>query len=76
LRRKDCPRLILPHWDKFISDIKKELEGKVMTVQEAEKIVKEKAGLDDNTMQYLKFYRFGDALLLKLAGALSNFAPS
>ncbi len=47
-----------------------------MTVQEAEKIVKEKAGLDDNTMQYLKFYRFGDALLLKLAGALSNFAPS
>jgi len=43
---------------------------KVMTIQEAEIIVKEKAGLDDNTMQYLKFYRYSDALLLKLAGAM------
>lgn len=40
---------------------------KDMTVQEAEKIIKEKAGLDDNTMQYLRFYRYSDALLLKLA---------
>ena len=23
---KDCPRLILPHWDKFIADIQKELD--------------------------------------------------
>lgn len=43
-----------------------------MTVQEAEKIIQEKAGLDDNTMQYLRFYRYGDALLLKLAGAMSK----
>ncbi len=43
---------------------------KDMTVQEAEKIVKEKAGLDDNTMQYLKFYRYGEALLIKLAEAI------
>lgn len=41
-----------------------------MTVQEAEKLVQEKAGLDDNTMQYLKFYRYGEALLLKLAEAM------
>ncbi len=27
---KYCPRLILPHWDKFIADIKKELEVKAM----------------------------------------------
>ncbi len=67
---KNCPRLILPHWDKFISDIKRGLEDKVVTVQEAEKIVKEKAGLDDNTMQYLGFYKYGDALLLKLAEAM------
>ncbi len=43
---------------------------KDMTVQEAEKVVREKAVLDDNTMQYLKFYRYSDALLLKLAGAM------
>ena len=23
---KNCPRLILPHWDKFIDDVKKKLE--------------------------------------------------
>lgn len=41
-----------------------------MTVQEAEKIIQEKAGLDDNTMQYLRFYRYADALLLKLAKSM------
>jgi len=41
-----------------------------MTVEEAEKIVQDKAGLDDNTMQYLKFYRFGEALILKIAEAM------
>ena len=43
---------------------------KEMTVQEAEKIIQEKAGLDNNTMQYLNFYKYGDALLLKLAAAM------
>lgn len=43
---------------------------KDMTVQEAEKIVQEKVKLDDNTMQYLKFYRYGDALIIKLAEAI------
>gem|GEM_PF-4847727 len=46
---------------------------KDMTVQEAEKIVKEKDGLDDNIMQYLKFYRYGEALLIKLAEAIKQF---
>jgi len=41
-----------------------------MTVQEAEKTIKEKTGLDDNTMQYLRFYRYGEALILKIAGAM------
>ncbi len=45
---------------------------KDMTVQEAEKVVQEKAGLDDNTMQYLKFYRYGEALMLKLAEAMNK----
>ena len=48
------------------------LEVKDMTVQEAEKIIQEKAGLDNNTMQYLKFYRYSDALLLKLAGTMNK----
>jgi len=46
------------------------LEVKDMTAQEAEKIIQEKAGLDDNTMQYLKFYRYADALFVKLAEAM------
>lgn len=48
----------------------KEKEAKDMTTEEAEKIIQEKVGLDDNTIQYLKFYRYGEALLLKLAEAL------
>ena len=41
-----------------------------VNVDEAEKIVKEKVKLDDNTMMYLKFYRYGNELLIKLAKAL------
>nr|WP_312578211.1 M23 family metallopeptidase [Sedimentibacter sp.] len=44
---------------------------KEMTAQEAEKIIQEKAGLDDNTMQYLNFYRYNEALIMKLAKAMS-----
>lgn len=73
---KFCPRLILPHWDKFIENIIKEMERDNLTVKEAEKIVQERAGLDDNTMQYLKFYRFGDALLLKLAKAMNEMSQA
>ncbi len=38
-----------------------------MTVNEAESVVKERFGFDDNTMMYLKFYKFGDELILRLA---------
>lgn len=41
-----------------------------ITVEEAEKIIREKTGFDDNTMQYLRFYRYGEALLIKLAKAM------
>lgn len=40
---------------------------KNMTLEEAEKIVQEKAKLDNNTMQYLKFYKYGEDLIKKLA---------
>jgi len=45
-------------------------EEKPMNKEEQLKIIKEKVGLDDNTMMYLQFYRFGDALIEKLANAL------
>lgn len=43
------------------------IERDNLTLDMAAEIIKSYAGLDDNTMQYLKFYRYGEALLLKLA---------
>lgn len=48
------------------------LEDKPMTKEEQIKLIKEKAKLDDNTIQYLQFYRYGDALIEKLANALQK----
>ena len=45
-------------------------EEKTMSKEEQIKLIQEKAGLDDNTMQYLQFYRYGDALIEKLANAM------
>ena len=45
-------------------------EMRRMTKEEQIKHIQEKAGLDDNTMQYLQFYRYGDALIEKLANAM------
>lgn len=53
-------------WREFLN----RLEDKPMTKEEQIKLIKEKAGLDDNTMQYLQFYRYGDALIEKLANAM------
>lgn len=41
-----------------------------MTKEEQINLIKEKVGIDDNTIQYLQFYRYGDVLLEKLANAL------
>ncbi len=38
-----------------------------MTVDEAKKIMKEKVGLEDKTIEYLYNYRYGDELLIALA---------
>ena len=45
-------------------------DNKKMTVEEAKKIIKEKAKLDDNTINYLSFYKYDEALLIKLATAM------
>lgn len=41
-------------------------------LEKAQKIVREKAGLDDITMKYLKSYRYGEELILKLAAAINQ----
>lgn len=43
---------------------------KELTVAEAKKIIKEKAGLSDATIQYLDFYEYDTDLILKLAKAM------
>lgn len=58
---KNCPRLILPHWNKFIADIKKELSPNY------KEQVKIRFGFDDNTMKYLSGHLYPDALFEKLA---------
>ena len=50
--------------------VNKRLEGKPMTVDDAKKIIKDKAKLSDETMDYLWSYRWGDELLVKLAEAM------
>lgn len=45
-------------------------EEKNMTVDEAKAVVKAKAGLSDRTIDFLYHYRYGDALLEKLAAAM------
>ena len=49
----------------------KAIGGEEMTVEEAKKIVKEKAGLDDKTIDYLaNDYKYGSVLIVKLAAAM------
>lgn len=50
--------------------VKEEVVMPEITVEEAKKIVKEKAGLSDDTMQYLMFYEYDDELIVKLAKAM------
>lgn len=53
-------------------DVDKAMKGGVkVDVKTAKQIVKQKAGLDDKTIQYLcDDYRYGDALIIKLAEAM------
>jgi hypothetical protein len=67
---KNCPRLILPHWNDFIEDIRKEMNEVMLTVEEAKKLLKENANIDDNSIQYLEYYKYSEDLIKKLAGAM------
>ena len=59
---KNCPRLILPHWDKFIDNIKKEMSGNTNRDK-----VQKRFGFDNNTMLHLDKHPYPDALYNKLA---------
>lgn len=69
---KICPRLILPHWDIFIGDIKKEMNKVVLTVDEAKKFLKTNANINDNEIQYLEYYRDSENLITKLANSMKK----
>ncbi len=43
------------------------IEVKEMTLDESKKIIQGKAELDNNSMQYLEFYKYGEDLIKKLA---------
>ena len=43
-----------------------------MTVDEAKKIIKEKAGVEDSTINFLLCYKYGEELIVKLAKAIKG----
>ena len=45
-------------------------EDGTMTREDYEKIIKDKSGIDDNSIKYLELYRYGDDLIRKLAEAM------
>ena len=66
---KICPEPFVSHpeqWESF-------RKGLSMTKEEAKKIVKEKTGLDDRSIQYMADdYIYGEALIKKLAEAMGG----
>ena len=57
-------------WRFFVCKKKKGVEP--LTVDEGKKILKEKVGLADKTIEFLYNYRWGDDLIVKLANAISK----
>lgn len=65
---KSCPEPFVRNpklWDEFRAKLKGDI--KIMTVEQAKQIIKQKAGLSDATIEFLYSYRYGDDLLIKLA---------
>lgn len=72
---KDCPRILRNpsyiknhmNWEWFLVTLKEQN----LTVEQAKKIVKDKADLEDKTIDYLaNDYRYGEVLIIKLAKAM------
>lgn len=68
---KICPAPFVNNpiaWEQFLD----RLEDKIVTQEEQIELIKKEIGYDDNTIQYMKFYRYGDALIEKLANAIKK----
>ena len=63
---KVCPEPFVRNETKWL-DFKKRLEAKIMTEEEAKKIIQEKCGFDDNTMFWLSRYIYHEPLFIKWA---------
>ena len=46
--------------------------GTVISVEQAKEILRDKVKLDETTIQFLSYYKYGDSLLLKLAQAVQK----
>lgn len=70
---KNCPRILRDtgRWGEFTKMVGKEMT-RAMTTQEARKILKEKAGLEEQTLVFLECYKYADDLLTKLAAAIQG----
>lgn len=66
---KKCPLWYVEHPEEW-EELKKRIMATELTLDEAKKIVKEKSGIDDNTMAFLNAYKFAEPLFLKLAQAM------
>lgn len=71
---KNCPEPFVRdvnQWHSFKKMLFNE-EASEMTVDEAKRIIKERCGLSESTIQFLYNYRYGDDLLLKIAKAVTH----
>ena len=66
---KKCPRWYVEYPDEWEA-LKARIFKNYMTVGMAKNIIKERAGLSDETLLFLSFYKYGDDLLIKLARAM------
>ncbi len=54
----------------YLKNIKEVKTVDEITLEEAKTILKETVGLDENTIQYLLFYKYGETLIKKIAVAV------
>lgn len=67
IKHKDCITTLCPGKYFPFDDIVKEDK---ITVQEAVKLIKEKAGIEDKTINFLLCYKYGEELVIKLANVM------
>lgn len=69
--RKVCPAPFVNNqeaWKQFL----KRLEEEPVTQEEQIELIKKEVGYDDNTIQYMKFYKYGDSMIKKMADAIQK----